>query len=86
MTVTRNEFMEMVGSENIGFMSHMFLDGVEYALGAISSKEKPTTHAMLKASNAIMATMFSKGLITEDKWGDTDRKLKNIYTISLDKD
>ena len=85
MATTKNEFMELVGEENIGFTCHMFLDGVEYALGAISPKPVPIK-ALSKAVNAMMATMCGKKLITEDEWRGAHLNHDELYMISLDKD
>ena len=61
MSISKNEFMEFVGTEDVGFICHMFLDGAEYAIGAISPKDDPLK-AMIKSSHAMMGTMCGKGM------------------------
>jgi len=85
VSISADKFMELVGTEDIGFVCHMFFDGVEYALGAISPKDSPLK-AMIKSSRAMMATMCDKGLITEDEWRDTLGNPENIHAITFDKD
>lgn len=82
MGITKEQFVELVDKDSIGFILHMFCDTEEWALGTTSPKKKPE-EALYRAIRAMMATMTGRKIINEKKW----RKMDNeIWEIICQKD
>lgn len=60
--MTKEQFVELVGKDRIGFILHMFCDGEEWAIGTSSLKKEPGD-ALLGTIRAMMCTMNGKGYI-----------------------
>lgn len=77
MGITKEQFVELVGKDNIGFILHMFCDGEEWAIGTTSPKKKPED-ALYRTIRAMVCTMHGKEMINLEEWKEIDSKVVEI--------
>lgn len=82
MGISKEQFVELIDKDGIGFILHMFCDGEEWAIGSASLKKEPEK-ALYRTIRSMMATMCGRGMIDEKQWRTLDEEIIEIIRETL---